>query len=49
MFKTVISKHDNPAGDFHDNEVRGMYDDRKAEWAGKEVIFVNPKNTSKTC
>ena len=21
----------------------------KAEWAGKEVIFVNPRNTSKTC
>lgn len=31
MFKTVISKHDNPAGDFNDNEVRGMNDDRKAE------------------
>ena len=21
----------------------------KAEWAGKEVVFVNPRNTSKTC
>lgn len=31
MFKPVIYKHDNPVGDFHDNEVQGMYEDRKAE------------------
>lgn len=30
MFKTVISKHDDPADDLHNNEVRGINTDRRA-------------------
>lgn len=30
MFKPVIINRDDPAGDLHNNEVRGMYEDRKA-------------------